>query len=566
MLSSSLRINYILLFSLFGHTACLMRGNETDKLALLQFKSLISEDPFGALEFLERHHSLLRVACGHLQPEAWESHRSRSAIFQARSLKVIQLAHNHLVREIPSELGTIAKLEVLSIRNNYLTGEIPSSIGNLSSLHTLSAAINHLHGSIPGSLGQLKKIRVLEIAAINLSSTIPPSMLNLSTLTVITLTSNHGTHGRLPTDLFTTLPNLQDIGLDANLISGSIPVSISNASNLLRFRAAWNKLSGTVPSLAKLSKLRSLLIFKSYLGTGADNDLDFLSSLGEIPPILGKLQALNVLSLCANNFSGPIPPEIFYLSSLSIFFALSRNSSVGFLPAEVGKLKNLGALDVSENMLSNDIPGTVGACISLEQLHMAGNNFQGPIPSTLISLKSLQWLDLSRNNLSGEIPRFLEGRDMLQLLNLSYNNFEGMVPSDRVFNNASAAFVTGNDKLCGGDVFSFGILLLELFTGKRPTDEMFNESLNLQNFVKKALPGQMGEIIDPMPLEEDEYIDLTMKGNDQDRTNNRKSRVKECLASVFHVGVACSNEQPKERMSIADAVAELSSIRNKLVE
>ncbi|OWM69963.1 hypothetical protein CDL15_Pgr025812 [Punica granatum] len=456
MLSSSLRINYILLFSLFGHTACLMRGNETDKLALLQFKSLISEDPFGALEFLERHHSLLRVACGHLQPEAWESHRSRSAIFQARSLKVIQLAHNHLVREIPSELGTIAKLEVLSIRNNYLTGIIPSSIRKLRKLARLY--------------------------------------------------------------------------LNENQLTGELTSSVANLTRLIYLRLHGNPLQG------------------------------------EIPPILGKLQALNVLSLCANNFSGPIPPEIFYLSSLSIFFALSRNSSVGFLPAEVGKLKNLGALDVSENMLSNDIPGTVGACISLEQLHMAGNNFQGPIPSTLISLKSLQWLDLSRNNLSGEIPRFLEGRDMLQLLNLSYNNFEGMVPSDRVFNNASAAFVTGNDKLCGGDVFSFGILLLELFTGKRPTDEMFNESLNLQNFVKKALPGQMGEIIDPMPLEEDEYIDLTMKGNDQDRTNNRKSRVKECLASVFHVGVACSNEQPKERMSIADAVAELSSIRNKLVE
>ena len=34
------------------------------------------------------------------------------------------------------------------------------------------------------------------------------------------------------------------------------------------------------------------------------------------------------------------------------------------------------------------------------------------------------------------------------------------------------------------DVYSFGILLLEMFTGKRPTDAMFRDNFNLHNYVK----------------------------------------------------------------------------------
>ncbi|KAJ6969958.1 hypothetical protein NC653_034503 [Populus alba x Populus x berolinensis] len=33
-----------------------------------------------------------------------------------------------------------------------------------------------------------------------------------------------------------------------------------------------------------------------------------------------------------------------------------------------------------------------------------------------------------------------------------------------------------------GDVYSFEILLLEIFTGKGPTDNMFSSSINLMKF------------------------------------------------------------------------------------
>ena len=54
-----------------------------------------------------------------------------------------------------------------------------------------------------------------------------------------------------------------------------------------------------------------------------------------------------------------------------------------------------------------------------------------------------------------------------------------------------------------GDVYSYGILLLEMFTGKRPTDSIYQDNLNLHDFVKAALPEHIVDIVDPfLPWED----------------------------------------------------------------
>lgn len=51
-------------------------------------------------------------------------------------------------------------------------------------------------------------------------------------------------------------------------------------------------------------------------------------------------------------------------------------------------------------------------------------------------------------------------------------------------------------------MYSYSILLLEMFTEKRPTYDMLHESSKLDNFVKVALSEQVVEIAEPVIIQE----------------------------------------------------------------
>ncbi|GKE84367.1 kinase-like domain-containing protein, partial [Tanacetum coccineum] len=82
-----------------------------------------------------------------------------------------------------------------------------------------------------------------------------------------------------------------------------------------------------------------------------------------------------------------------------------------------------------------------------------------------------------------------------------------------------------------GDIYSFGILLLELMTGKKPTDDMFNEGLSIHTFASMALPDHVVDVIDG------DAIVL------QSKEANAK-KVEECLAATIKIGVSCSVDSP----------------------
>lgn len=102
-----------------------------------------------------------------------------------------------------------------------------------------------------------------------------------------------------------------------------------------------------------------------------------------------------------------------------------------------------------------------------------------------------------------------------------------------------------------GDVYSFGILLLEVMTGKKTTDDIFNEGLTLHKFAYVALPDHVTDIID------DDAIVLQS-------TEANALKMEECLASTVKIGVSCSVDSPSDRMNIENVAHELQHILNVL--
>lgn len=117
-----------------------------------------------------------------------------------------------------------------------------------------------------------------------------------------------------------------------------------------------------------------------------------------------------------------------------------------------------------------------------------------------------------------------------------------------------AEYGEGQEVSTHGDVYSLGIVLIEMFTRRRPTDDMFRGGLNLHCFAEAALPDKVMEIADSRICLHHEAKNSNAAGY--------ISRTKECLAAFIQLGVLCSKQLPKDRPSISDAAVEMHNIRD----
>jgi hypothetical protein len=100
----------------------------------------------------------------------------------------------------------------------------------------------------------------------------------------------------------------------------------------------------------------------------------------------------------------------------------------------------------------------------------------------------------------------------------------------------------------GGDVYSFRVFLLEMFTGKQPTNEMFVNGLNLHNFTRSMFPGRITEILDPHMMHEEhqQCVEPWMQSY---------------IIPMVGVGLSCSMESLNDRLGIQDVCVKLCSQR-----
>ncbi|KAL8195298.1 hypothetical protein R6Q57_025701 [Mikania cordata] len=117
-------------------------------------------------------------------------------ISNVSTLVEIELTGNQFSGEIPSSIGRLKKLSNVHLQDNMFSGAIPESLGSCVSLNEINLAGNSLTGQIPASLGSLASLNSLNLSGNKLTGAIPTSLSSLK-LTLIDLSDNK-LIGRVP--------------------------------------------------------------------------------------------------------------------------------------------------------------------------------------------------------------------------------------------------------------------------------------------------------------------------------------------------------------------------------
>ncbi|MFQ6664228.1 hypothetical protein Gotur_031407, partial [Gossypium turneri] len=346
--------------------------------------------------------------------------------------------------------------------NSWKEGEVPSQVSHLSKLVSLDLSgiedqLTIDKYALEGLVHNLTKVRHLFLDNIHLSSVNAHVFMNLSSSLRSLSLGGCELQGKFPKNIF-DLPklNLTYLDLFGNQLSGQIPLSILNLTQLEYLDISINSLEGSIPdevtvfpNLIYLYLVNNLLngTLPSWLYTAASLktiDLSQNQFSGHIKEFQSK--SLEFISLENNKLQGPLPSSIFQLLNLT-GLSLSSNNLSGVIEFSMfSNLPNLEYLDLSYNCLS--LTSNTTSTVNLSGLYLSSCNLS-EFPQFLKGLKSLESLDLSCNKIEGKIPQWMQevGNGSLTDLNVSHNSLtevEHFPWNNIAFLDLSSNLIRGN--------------------------------------------------------------------------------------------------------------------------
>ncbi|KAG0530287.1 hypothetical protein BDA96_05G173100 [Sorghum bicolor] len=529
-------------------------------------------------------------------------------LFNIQTLStVFDLSYNNLEGSIPQEIGNLNNLVEFHAESNKLSGQIPSALGQV--LQNLYLQNNFLSSSIPSNLGQLKVLSILDLANNNLTGLIPKSFGDLTMLHSLNLSFNNFI-GEVPNvGVFANASQLSIQGNDK--LCGGIP-DLHLPPCLLHPLKKKHKLVvipivvSLASTLAILSLVYILLTWRKRTKTRTPS-----TTLVQGHPLISYSQLVKATDgFSPTNLLGSGSFGSVYKGELDGQDAESKD----LVAVKVLKLQNPRALksfiaecEALRNMKHRNLVKIITACASIDA---RGDDFKALVYDFMPNGSLDGWIHADANEQARERSLSLSERVIILLdvaYALNYLHCDGPTPvihcdlkcsnvlldADMVahvgdfglakiivdggsivqqsassmgfrgtIGYAAPEYGAGNVVSTNGDIYSYGILVLEMVTGRRPTDTTFREGLSLREYVEQALLHNT-RTMDIIDMRLSLSLENELQGvGEGDSPNKRRT---DCLIALLRLGLSCSEELPSSRMPTGDIIKELLLIKGSLM-
>ncbi|XP_022728835.1 LRR receptor-like serine/threonine-protein kinase FLS2 [Durio zibethinus] len=314
-------------------------------------------------------------------------------------LKVLNLNSNKLNMSTLLSLGNLHSLKRLYINDNSLEGSITieglNSLRNMEVLDVSSSNIssNFLQvldymiglylrdNTLNGTTDLLGLCKLRDLEELDLSH---------NSFKVLDISRNRFS-GNISSSFISSLISLEFLSLSHNVFQSLAPFSsFANHSKLEVFELIRdnNGLMVEIDDHNWVPRLQ-LKIFR-LSGCSVDE--------GSMFKFLSYQYDLRVIDLSDNNLEGDFPTWLMENNTRMVELYLKNNSFKGQFPLPSRPSTFISVVDISSNQLQGHIPSNISVYLpNLKHRNLSTNSFKGSIPSSFGDMKNLLALDLSNN-------------------------------------------------------------------------------------------------------------------------------------------------------------------------